>query len=57
MVKLQTQEYDDAYACYLTLEAYLHDSSKTLVDPVELSIFFHRCIRGKDLFQATRFNR
>ena len=57
MVKLPTQEYYDAYACYLMLKAYLNDSSKTLVDIAELRIFFRRCIRGKDLFQATRFDR
>ena len=57
MVKLPTQEYYDAYACYLLLESYLNDSSKTLVDPVELRIFFLRCICGRDLFQATRFER
>ena len=57
MVKLPTQEYYDAYACYLMLKAYLNDSSKTLVDIAELRIFFRRCIRGKDLFQATHFDQ
>lgn len=57
MVKLQTQEYYDAYACYLLLKAYINDSSKTLVDAAELRIFFLHCIRGRDLFRATRFER
>ena len=57
LVKLPTQEYFDAYARYLMLEAYLNDSSKTLVDAAELRIFFLRCIRGRDLFRATRFER
>ena len=48
MVKLFMQEHYDAYACYLMLKAYIHDSSKTLVDPAELSIFIHRCIRSRD---------
>ena len=57
MVKLPMQEYYDAYACYLMLKTYVNDSSKTLVDLAELRIFFHRCIRGKNLLQATRFDR
>ena len=39
VVKLQTQEYYGSYACYLLLEAYLNDSSKTLVDAAELRVF------------------
>ena len=50
------QEYYDSYACYLMLEAYSNDSSKTLVNPTELRIFSHRCICRKELFQATRFD-
>ena len=57
LVKLQTQEYFDAYACHLMLEAYLNDSSKTLVDASELRIFFIRCTRGQELYRATRFER
>ena len=55
-VKLPMEEYYDSYAYYLMLEAYINDSSKTLVDPTEILIFFHCCIRGKDLFQATCFD-
>ena len=36
---------------------YLNDSSKILVDAAELRIFFLHCIRGRDLFRATRFER
>ena len=57
IVKLLMQEYYDAYAYYLMLEAYINDSSKTLIDPTELRVFVHRCICGKDLYQATRFDR
>ena len=57
LVKLQTQEYFDAYACYLMLKAYLNNSSKTLVDAAELRIFFLCCIRGEDLYRATCFQQ
>ena len=39
------------------LEAYLNNSSKTLVDATELRIFFIRCIRGQELYRATRFEQ
>ena len=57
IVKFPMQEYYDAYACYLMMEVYINNSSKTLVDPTELCVFVHRCIRDKDLYQATRFDQ
>ena len=39
IVKLQIQGYYGAYVCYLPLEVYLNDSSKTLVDATDLRIF------------------
>ena len=57
MLKLQTQEYHDDYACYLLPKACLNDSFKTLVNAAELCIFSTGCTFGRDFFQATRYEQ
>ena len=39
MVNFPMREYYDTYACYLMLKSYINDSTKTLVDPLELRNF------------------
>ena len=39
------------------MNAYLNDSSHTLVSTSELRIFINKYIRGKELYQVTRYDR